>query len=52
VEVGDGEHALLTIPYRPATLAKDKVLILLMQPVIRIEEEEREKAKEDKTKIG
>jgi hypothetical protein len=52
VEVGDGEHAVLTIPYRPATLAKDKVLILLVQPVIRIEEEERERGKEDKTKIG
>jgi hypothetical protein len=52
MELSDGVHAVLTIPYLPATLAKDKVLILLLQPVIRIEEEEREKAKEDKTKIG
>jgi hypothetical protein len=52
LEVGDGVHSVLTVPYRPATLAKDKVLILLMQPVIRIEEEERERGKDDKTKIG
>jgi hypothetical protein len=52
VKVGDGVHAVVTIPYRPATLDKDKVLILLVLPQIRIEEEERERGKDDKTKIG
>jgi len=46
VEVEDGEFALVRIPYRPATLAKDRVLVLVVRPVIYIEEEERERKKQ------
>src|SRR5205085_2532871 len=44
VEVGDGEQIVVPVQMRlPAAQKKGRMLVLLVQPVIRIEEEEREK---------
>jgi hypothetical protein len=45
VDVDDGDYALVPVPYRPASLAKDRILVLLVQAVVYIEEEERERNK-------
>jgi len=46
LKVGDGETVLVSVPWRPkAVKARDRVLVLLVQPTIYIEEEERERKK-------
>jgi hypothetical protein len=46
LKVGDGEIVLIPVLSRPKVpKARDRVLVLLVQPMIYIEEEEREKKK-------
>jgi hypothetical protein len=46
VEVGDGEPILVPVHYLPSEVkAKDRVLVLVVRPVIYIEEEEKERHK-------
>jgi hypothetical protein len=48
VQVGDGRFVLVPVLFRPkAVKAKDRVLVLLVRPIIYIEEEERERKKKN-----